>query len=73
MVAVAAIGLAIGLVEEVARWWGSSSGRFVLGGLFLEMTDDLVDDRRLCDDRNDFHFFAAFWAQEWVHLEELFD
>ena len=69
MVAVAAIGL----VEEVARWWGSSSGRFVLGGLFLEMTDDLVDDRGLSDNRNDFHVFAAFGAQEWVHLEELFD
>ncbi len=46
MVAVAATGL----VEEVARWWGSSSRRFVLGGLFLEMADDLVDDRRLSDD-----------------------
>ncbi len=33
MVAVAATGL----VEEVARWWGSSSRRFVLGGLFLEI------------------------------------
>ena len=41
---------AIGLVEEVARWWGSSSRRVVLGGLFLDMTDDLVDDRRVCDD-----------------------
>ncbi len=38
------------LVEEVARWWGSSSRRIVLGGLFLEMTDDLVDDRGLSDD-----------------------
>ena len=57
---------AIGLVEEVARWRGSSSGRIVLGGLYLEMTDDLVDDRGLSDNRNDFHVFAAFGAQEWV-------
>ncbi len=39
-----------GLVEQVARWWGSSGHRFVLSGFFLEMTDDLVDDRGLCDD-----------------------
>ena len=69
MVAVAATGL----VEEVARWWGSSRRRFILVGLFLEMTDDLVDDRGLSEERNDFHFFAAFWTQEWVNLEELFD
>ena len=49
MVAVAATGL----VEEVARWRGSSSGRIVLGGLFLEMTDYLVDDGGLSDNRND--------------------
>ena len=61
---------AIGLVEEAARWRGSSSGGFVLGGLFLEMTDDLVDDRGLNDDRNDFHYFAAFGTQEWVSLED---
>jgi len=39
-------------------------------GVFVEMTDDAVDDFGVGENRDDFHFRTTFAAQEWVHLED---
>jgi len=63
---------AAGLVGKVARRWGSSGHFWYLSGLFLDVTDDPVDDDMLCDDGDDLHFGAAL-AEEWVYLEDFSD
>ena len=42
-------------------------------GVFVEMTDDAVDDFGVGESRDDFHFRTTFVAQEWVHLEDSSD
>ena len=39
-------------------------------GVFVEMTDDAVDDFGVGENRDDLHFGATFVAQEWVQLED---
>ncbi len=41
-------------------------------GVFVEMTDDVVDDFRVGEHRDDLHFGATF-AEERVHLEDFSD
>ncbi len=64
---------AAGLVGKIVRLWERSSHGGLLGGLFLYVADDLVDDGMLCDDGYDLHLCAAFGAQEWVDLEDFSD
>ena len=41
-------------------------------GVFVEMTDDAVDDFGVGENRDDLHFRTTF-APEWVHLEDFSD
>ena len=42
-------------------------------GVFVEMTDDAVNDFGVGKNRDDLHFRTTFRAQEWVHLEDFSD
>ena len=42
-------------------------------GVFVEMTDDAVDDFGVGNNRDNLHFQATFAAQEWVHFEDFSD
>ena len=57
------------MVEETACGW-RRPGR---PNVFVEMTDDAVDDFGVGEDRDDLHFRTTCWTPEWIDLEDFSD